>query len=100
MQLMRLSTLMFMCRWLRPTLELVGIYGGVKDGIKTIVPSDGDPEDGGAAGAQPEARLRSRRWAASHLDARTLMTLDCSGVQDLYLVILRASHRSACAVLE
>ena len=29
----------FMCRWLRPTLELVGIYGGVKDGIKTIVPA-------------------------------------------------------------
>ena len=26
-------------RWLRPTLELVGIYGGVKDGLKTIVPS-------------------------------------------------------------
>ena len=26
-------------RWLRPTLELVGIYGGVKDGIKTIVPA-------------------------------------------------------------
>ncbi len=30
---------MFMSRWLRPTLELVGIYGGVKDGIKTIVPA-------------------------------------------------------------
>ena len=28
-----------MRRWLRPTLELVGIYGGVKDGIKTIVPA-------------------------------------------------------------
>ncbi len=86
-----------MRRWLRPTLELVGIYGGVKDGIKTIVPA--------TATLKVVARLVPNQSPAKVLQvgcpvpswAAPGPLLD--GVQ--ICVLQRASSlRSACAVLK